>query len=196
MTDGGSIQLPINAECAFCAYLRGDRPYTIFFRNKLAAILVTREQRGVSHLLVIPVRHCATILDLTEEESDVIMKEIRHAARVIDLADGRPGIAVWQNNGVPANQTIGHLHFHVAGTLDIGGTEWGDVPELSVAETDGIAKKLHRAEDPGLGREGTWKNNQSKELDLNCRDQILKRSSRELAQRESPSAVWDSSDWC
>jgi hypothetical protein len=70
----------------------------------------------------------------------------RHAARVIDLADGRPGIAVWQNNGVPANQTIGHLHFHVAGTLDTGGTEWGDVPELSVAETDAIAEKLHRAE--------------------------------------------------
>jgi histidine triad (HIT) family protein len=146
MTAGGSIELPVNSECAFCAYLKGERPYTIFFRAKLAAILVTREQRGVSHLLVVPTRHCATILDLTDEESAVIMHEIRHAAHVIDLADGRPGIAVWQNNGVPANQTIGHLHFHVAGTLDSGGTEWGDVPELSVAETDAIANKLHRAE--------------------------------------------------
>jgi histidine triad (HIT) family protein len=148
MTAGGNIQLPVNHDCAFCAYLRGDRPYTIFSRDKLVAILVTREQRGVSHLLVMPTRHCATILDLTDEESTVMMREIRHAARVIDLADGRPGIAVWQNNGVPAHQTIGHLHFHVAGTLDVGGTEWGDVPELSVAETDAIANKLHRAEEP------------------------------------------------
>src|ERR1700733_15364816 len=147
MTTGGSIQLPENSECAFCAYLRGERPYTIFFRTELAAILVTREQRGVSRLLVVPTRHCATILDLTDEESTVIMREIRHAAHVIDRADSRPGIAVWQNNGVPANQTIGHLHFHVAGTLDAGGTEWGEVPELSIAETDTIANKLHRAED-------------------------------------------------
>ena len=146
MTVSGNIQLPVNAECAFCAYLRGDRPYTIFSREKLAAILVTREQRGVSHLLVVPTRHCATILDLTDEKSAVLMREIRHAAYVIDLADGRPGIAAWQNTGVPANQTIGHLHFHVAGTLDSGGTEWGEVPELSVAETDAIAEKLHRAE--------------------------------------------------
>ncbi|HXL90372.1 MAG TPA: HIT family protein [Streptosporangiaceae bacterium] len=146
MTVSGNIQLPANFDCAFCAYLSGERPYTIFFRTKLAAILVTREQRGVSHLLVVPTRHCATILDLTDGESTAIMREIRHAASVIDLADGRPGISVWQNNGVPANQTISHLHFHVAGTLDTGGTEWGDVPELSVAETDAIANKLHHAE--------------------------------------------------
>jgi len=147
MTVSSSIEVPANSSCAFCAYLDGERPYTIFFRDKLAAILVTREQRGISHLLVVPTRHCATILDLTDEESSVIMREIRHAARVIDLADGRPGIAVWQNNGVPANQTIGHVHFHIAGTLNNGGTEWGEVSELSVAETDAIADKLHRVED-------------------------------------------------
>jgi histidine triad (HIT) family protein len=146
MTRSRNIELPVNHSCAFCAYLKGERPYTIFFRDKLAAILVTREQRGVSHLLVMPTRHCETILDLTEAESAVMMREIRHAAHVIDVADGRPGIAIWQNNGVPANQTIGHLHFHVAGTLEVGGTDWGEVPELSVAETDAIADKLHRAE--------------------------------------------------
>jgi hypothetical protein len=40
---------------------------------------------------------------------------------------------------VPAAQTVGHVHFHVAGTLSDGGTEWGDVPELSLAETEAIA---------------------------------------------------------
>ena len=86
MTGVGSIQIPVNDDCAFCAYLSSERPYTIFFRDKLSAILVTREQRGVSHLLVVPTRHCSTILDVTDEESVVIMREIRHAARVIDLA--------------------------------------------------------------------------------------------------------------
>lgn len=146
MNNDGNIEVPLDGDCAFCAYLRGSRPYTIFHRDELTATLVTREQRGISHLLVIPIRHCATILDLTESESAALMREIRHSARAIDLADRRPGIAIWQNNGIPAAQTIGHLHFHVAGTLDGGGTEWGEVPELSITETDAIADKLRRAE--------------------------------------------------
>jgi histidine triad (HIT) family protein len=148
MTDDSNIVLPSDDSCAFCAYLRGERPYTILYRYELVAILVTREQRGVSHLLVLPTRHCHTILDVTDKESTALMNEIRHAARLIDKADQRPGIAIWQNNGITANQTIAHLHFHVAGTLEGGGTEFGEVREVSVAETDAIAVKLRDADVP------------------------------------------------
>jgi histidine triad (HIT) family protein len=61
-------------------------------------------------------------------------------------ADRRPGIAVWQNNGIAANQAVAHVHFHVAGTLEEGGTQWGEVPRLSVAETDAMAERLRQAE--------------------------------------------------
>jgi histidine triad (HIT) family protein len=77
------------------------------------------------------------------------MMAIRNAARLIDTAYERPGIAVWQNNGIDANQKIPHLHFHVAGTLPDGGTEFGEVPELSVAETDAIARRLTAAAHTG-----------------------------------------------
>ena len=148
MKSDNNIVLPGNESCAFCAYLKGERPYTILYRGTLVATLVTREQRGVSHLLVLPIRHCQTILDVTDEESTALMNEIRHAARTIDIADQRPGIAIWQNNGITANQTIAHLHFHVAGTIEGGGTNWGEVPELSLAETDAIAARLRRVDTP------------------------------------------------
>jgi histidine triad (HIT) family protein len=74
------------------------------------------------------------------------MNEIRHAARIVDAAERRPGIAVWQNNGISANQTVAHVHFHVAGTLQEGGTRWGEVPLLSVAETDAMAERLRQIE--------------------------------------------------
>ncbi|WP_129669882.1 HIT family protein [Phytoactinopolyspora endophytica] len=143
------IDLPDNDSCAFCAYLGGRRPFTILSRARLTATLVTREQRGVAHLLVTPIRHVSTILDLTNEECGALMAEVREAARAIDIAEQRPGIAVWQNNGVPAGQTVGHVHFHVAGTLPDGSTEWGDVPELSLEATEAIAARLRRA----MGRE-------------------------------------------
>jgi histidine triad (HIT) family protein len=137
-----NIELPDDGTCAFCAYLAGERPYTILSRGDLTATLVTREQRGVAHMLVMPIRHVPTILDLTDTEATAIMRDVRIAAGLIDRAEGRPGISIWQNNGVPANQAIGHVHFHVAGTLTGGGTDWGPVPELSVAETDRIAARL------------------------------------------------------
>lgn len=149
MTTTHSLQLPDEGPCAFCAYLDGIRPYTILARDSLSAVLVTREQRGVSHLLVIPVRHAPTMLDLTDDEAAAAMAWLQKTARAIDLAERRPGISVWQNNGVPAGQAIGHFHFHIAGTLPEGGTEFGEVPELPVEETDGIAARL-RAAAPGL----------------------------------------------
>ncbi len=69
-------------------------------------------------------------------------KTIELAEPKLDRSYARPGIAVWQNNGVSAGQAIGHVHFRVAGTLDGGGTEWGRVPEISIEETDEIANRL------------------------------------------------------
>jgi histidine triad (HIT) family protein len=142
MSDNSALQLPNDGECAFCAYLRGERPYTILFRTAYTATLVTREQRGHPHLLVLPLRHIPSILEMTDSEAGSVAVAVREAARVIDQAYGKPGIAVWQNNGVPAGQAINHLHFHVAGTLDGGGTERGRVTEITVADTDAIAKRL------------------------------------------------------
>lgn len=93
-------------------------------------------------MLVLPIRHAPTILDLTNAEAASLAIAVRDAAISIDRAYARPGIAVWQNNGIPASQTISHVHFHVAGTLDGGGTDFGPVQEISVEETDKIAARL------------------------------------------------------
>ena len=89
-----------------------------------------------------PYRHRETILDLTDDECAALMVEVRNAATAIDAAYQRPGISVWQNNGEAASQSIRHVHFHVAGTLDSGGTEWGPVEELPLAKTELIAKQV------------------------------------------------------
>jgi histidine triad (HIT) family protein len=142
MNTKSNIDLPENNACAFCAYLKGERPYTILSKTDKTATFVTREQRGHPHLLVLPLRHVPTILELTDEEAAAVAVEVRNAAFLIDRAYSKPGIAVWQNNGTPAGQAISHVHFHVAGTLPGGGTEFGDVEEISVDETDKIASIL------------------------------------------------------
>jgi histidine triad (HIT) family protein len=145
----GHLQLPASDDCSFCAYPAGRRPFTILSRTGTVAILVTREQRGHPHVLVLPTRHVPTILDLGDADAADLILEVRRAARLIDTAYARRGIAIWQNNGVPASQTIAHLHVHVAGTLpDRGGTDWGPVPRLPLPATEAIATRRRDSQVP------------------------------------------------
>lgn len=142
MNKSNSLVLRKLKDCAFCDYISGKRDYSFVYKDSQIAVMVTREQRGYGHLLVSPIRHTESILDLEPLDSENLLLAVQSAARAIDLTFHRPGISVWQNNGQSAGQAINHLHFHVAGTLDKGGTSWGDVPELSLADTELIANKL------------------------------------------------------
>lgn len=137
-----SLDLPDGQDCAFCDYLNAVRPYTVLWREERVTVLITREQRGIAHLLVLPNQHVPSLLDLADPEAKDVMIAVRDAALTIDRVYGRPGIAVWQNNGIAAHQAIPHLHFHVAGTLPGGGTTFEDVPELPVSATDEIGRAL------------------------------------------------------
>jgi len=96
-------------------------------------------------MLVIPMRHYPTLLDSTQLERHALIDTVNAVAGAIDAAYERPGIAVWQNNGVAADQTIAHVHFHVAATLPGGGTERGEVEEISIAETEKIGARRRSA---------------------------------------------------
>jgi histidine triad (HIT) family protein len=137
-----SIELPAQNACPFCDYLSGARPYVFLWRESGVAVAVTREQRGVSHLLVFPTEHVETLLQLKDSSAEPLMVALRDSALAINGAEERPGIAVWQNNGVPAGQAVAHLHFHVAGTLAEGGTEFGPVEEITLDQARTIAVRL------------------------------------------------------
>jgi histidine triad (HIT) family protein len=136
------LRVPVADPCSFCEYLAGRRPYTVLHRDDVVAVLVTREQRGSLHVLVIPVAHRETVLDLTPAEDAPLLAAVRRAARAVVAATDAEGVSVWQNNGVPAHQSVPHVHVHVAATLPGGGTEWGRVPTLSVEQTDALAARL------------------------------------------------------
>ncbi|MCA1711600.1 MAG: HIT domain-containing protein [Actinobacteria bacterium] len=136
------LELPVDEPCSFCEYLAGRRPYTILDRDEQVSTLVTRQQRGRLHVLVIPTAHRPTILDVQPCEYGALMSTVVRASRAIAAAVDAEGIAVWQKNGVADGQTIPHVHFHVAATLAEGGTAWGPVPTLSVEKTDELAEQL------------------------------------------------------
>lgn len=136
------LVVPPSDPCSFCDYLSGRRPYTILDRNEVVALLVTYEQRGSGHVLVVPIAHRVTLLDVVDSEHAALMDGVVRATGAIVGAFDPDGVAVWQNNGIPVHQSVPHVHFHVGGTVPGGGTLWGDVERLDVGRTDEIADRL------------------------------------------------------
>jgi histidine triad (HIT) family protein len=137
------LKVPVEPDCSFCAYLGGRRSYTVMEHTQQVSLLVTREQRGVGPVLVIPTTHRPTLLDLQPHDMGALMLATERVATAITAAYDVEGICLWQNNGVPAHQSIPHVHFQ-AGTLPAGGTQWGPVRKLNLEETDIIASELSR----------------------------------------------------
>ena len=81
-----------------------DQNITAFFPLKPAT-------RG--HTLVVPNRHVADHVDLTDAESRQLGSAVRRAARAVRSAVSPDGINIIQSTGAAATQTVPHVHFHV-----------------------------------------------------------------------------------
>jgi histidine triad (HIT) family protein len=128
--------------CPFCSILSGERAYTIVERGPKTSVLVTHEQRGTAHLLVIPNKHRPTLMDLLGEEAAALMDAVVRASRAIVAAYDPAGIGMWMNNGTAANQTVPHVHAHVAGTWPNGTMTWGAVDATPPETLEAIASAL------------------------------------------------------
>src|SRR4029077_16647756 len=77
------LELPPDDPCWFCRYLAGTAPYTILERDDTTATLVTFEQRGQGHVLVVPIRHVKTVIELAPHEQWAVMDAVARSTRSI-----------------------------------------------------------------------------------------------------------------
>ncbi len=126
------IELPVRDPCPFCRNLRGeilaDEERTMRFayvdRNADAAAVVNPYQENCGAILVMPVSHASTVLDLTEEDAVSLALLTRRVAHAVNASLAPVGLNIYQNNGVASGQTIPHYHVHVVPRYP------GDGPEL------------------------------------------------------------------
>jgi histidine triad (HIT) family protein len=129
------FELPVHDPCPFCRNVAGEPsptsgPCAVIDRDELTFTFVQPARDYEVHLLVIPVRHAPTILDLTEEEATAIMRTTRRAAQALVSAHGAEGVNVYQNNGVASGQTVPHFHNHVV--LRRPGDPWPPPPRVRI----------------------------------------------------------------
>jgi histidine triad (HIT) family protein len=102
--------------CLFCGIAEGKiKANTVYEDERIVAFTDIRPQAPV-HILLIPRKHIAGVLDIESEDRGLIGEIFQVAARLArerGVADS--GFRVVVNSGADAGQSVFHLHYHLIG---------------------------------------------------------------------------------
>ena len=101
-------------DCIFCKIINNEIPSNkIYEDDNIIAFKDINPQMPI-HVLVIPKKHIASILELTSEDEELIGKifsVIKKLAKELKIDE--TGFRVISNCGEDAGQTVKHIHFHI-----------------------------------------------------------------------------------
>jgi len=114
MVHAGGDSVVTQAACPFCTIIKGDDPNArIVFQDQSVTAFFPLDPATRGHTLVIPNRHVADHIDLTEAESRQLGMSVRRTARAVRAAVSPDGMNIIQSTGAAATQSVPHVHFHV-----------------------------------------------------------------------------------
>ena len=107
--------------CIFCKIVNKEISSNIIYEDDKVVAFHDINPQAPYHILVVPKKHIATLLELTEEDKDLI----GHIYLVInkiakDLGFDERGYRVVVNCKEEAGQAIFHIHFHVLAGRSMG----------------------------------------------------------------------------
>lgn len=100
-------------ECLFCKIVAGEIPAQKVYEDGEFLAFLDINPRNPGHTLVVPKRHCETILEMPENEASELFKVVKKVAIAVKKGMKADGISIGQSNGRAAGQVIPHAHFHV-----------------------------------------------------------------------------------
>lgn len=103
-------------ECLFCGIIKGDVKGEIVYQDSSVVALKDINPKAPVHLLIVPRKHIATLLDLEKVDKGLIGDIFYVAAQLAkDQGISKDGFRVVVNCGAGAGQSVYHIHFHLLG---------------------------------------------------------------------------------
>ena len=103
-------------ECLFCAIIQGKIKGNIVYQDNSVVAFKDISPKAPVHLLLVPRKHLATLLDMQEEDKGLMGDIFYLAAKLArDHGISEDGFRVVINCGAGAGQSVYHVHFHLLG---------------------------------------------------------------------------------
>ena len=104
------------SDCLFCGIVEGRIKGEIVYRDNSVIAFKDVNPKAPVHILIVPIKHIATLLDLEQGDQGLI-GEIFSVANQLAKQQGiaNDGFRVVANCGAGAGQSVFHIHFHLLG---------------------------------------------------------------------------------
>ena len=113
-------------ECIFCKIIKGTLPSNKVFENERVFAFRDISPQAPVHVLIVPKKHIVDVLDVTSADASLfgdLFLAAQHIAGQLGIAGS--GFRTVFNSGDHACQTIFHLHLHLLGGTQMGGSMVG-----------------------------------------------------------------------
>ena len=107
--------------CLFCNIIERKIKGDIVYENNSVLAFKDIMPRAPVHILIVPRKHIATLLDLDASDDALTGEIFRVAAQLArdhGIADN--GFRVVVNCGASAGQSVFHIHYHLLGGRQLG----------------------------------------------------------------------------
>ena len=102
-----------DASCIFCRIGKGEIPSMKVFEDDATLAFLDINPLAEGHLLIIPKVHRERLEEMSPDEVAAVTRHLPRLGRAVMAATGAQAYNVLQNNGAAAQQSVGHVHFHI-----------------------------------------------------------------------------------
>lgn len=100
-------------DCLFCKIIAGEIPCTKVYEDETVLAFRDINPQAPTHVLVIPKKHMANILECDGETMRALLSAIQIVAKQENVA--ADGFRIVSNCGKNGAQSVNHLHIHLMG---------------------------------------------------------------------------------
>lgn len=132
--------------CLFCSITSGDEAAHVVYDDEHTVTFLDNRPLFKGHVLVVPRRHVATLVDLPDELVAPFFATVRHCTDALPRALDAQGTFVAINNVV--SQSVPHLHAHVVPRTKgdgLRGFFWPRTRYADALEAEQFAERLRDA---------------------------------------------------
>jgi histidine triad (HIT) family protein len=110
-------------ECIFCKIIAGTLPSEKVYENENVFAFRDISPQAPVHVLIVPKKHVVDILDVNGQEASIFQYLFQAAQQIAaKLGIAGSGFRTVFNSGDHACQTMFHLHLHLLGGTQMGGS--------------------------------------------------------------------------
>lgn len=117
-----------SVSCDFCEIVAGNIPCAKVTEDDTTFAFMDIDPGSDGHLLVIPKRHSADLIEISPEDLTVTTLAAQRIAKVALSELGADGVNVLNCCGTEAWQTVFHFHLHVIPRYRDGGNDRMELP--------------------------------------------------------------------